>query len=395
MSPPNFDIVLVGGGLQNALIALALSHSKAALSLAMVEQGARLGGNHLWCFHSADLPSSAAGFVEPLVVQRWPGYDVHFQSSTRQLDEPYAATNSERLHEAVTELAERQSNLTLLLGETATRVSPGGVTLASGVELGARLVIDARGPEAFSSHRSCGYQKFVGLELEVRPGDAPARPIVMDARVEQRDGFHFFYVLPLGDRRVLVENTYFSDEPALDVERFRGEIAEYARELRLPFTSIVREERGVLPLPTRRIPRLPQESGVIRAGYQGGWFHPTTGYSFPVAVRLAAELGRCRLEEMPSRVESLARERERQQRYCTFLNRLLFEAFAPEQRANVFERFYRLPAATVRRFYAMNLSATDRARILCGRPPRGFRAWPLFAAHAAKLPEPPSVGDNA
>jgi len=39
---------------------------------------------------------------------------------------------------------------------------------------------------------------------------------------------------------------------------------------------------------------------------------------------------------------------------------------------HVFERFYGLPDALVHRFYALELTAFDRARILVGRPPRGF-----------------------
>jgi lycopene beta-cyclase len=38
----------------------------------------------------------------------------------------------------------------------------------------------------------------------------------------------------------------------------------------------------------------------------------------------------------------------------------------------VFERFYGLPEPLIHRFYALSLSRLDRARILIGRPPRGF-----------------------
>ena len=48
----------------------------------------------------------------------------------------------------------------------------------------------------------------------------------------------------------------------------------------------------------------------------------------------------------------------------------------------VFERFYRLPDALIHRFYAMQLSFADRARILLGRPPGGLK---LAAALATGL----------
>ena len=43
------------------------------------------------------------------------------------------------------------------------------------------------------------------------------------------------------------------------------------------------------------------------------------------------------------------------------------------------ERFYReMPEDTIRRFYALDMTVGDRARLLLGRPPRGFSlrlAW--------------------
>jgi lycopene beta-cyclase len=72
-------------------------------------------------------------------------------------------------------------------------------------------------------------------------------------------------------------------------------------------------------------------------------------------------------------------------RYCFWLNRLLFGAFAPEQRFEVLQRFYGLPADTIRRFYALELTRLDRTRILCGRPPRGFSALRLLQSRGAQL----------
>jgi lycopene beta-cyclase len=120
------------------------------------------------------------------------------------------------------------------------------------------------------------------------------------------------------------------------------------------------------------------------AGYQGGWFHPATGYSLPVAVRLAervasvlpgAPLGPALLD--------LARRHRGQARYARLLNWLLFCAYPPGERWHILERFYRLPEPTIERFYALQMTGADRARLLLGRPPRGFSvrlAWARFQA---------------
>jgi lycopene beta-cyclase len=121
------------------------------------------------------------------------------------------------------------------------------------------------------------------------------------------------------------------------------------------------------------VPAAPRAELPFAAGYRGGFFHATTGYSFPaavrVALRLASTLGQ---EPFDARFFAFVREHQRQQRFFVFLNRLLFGAFQPEHRWNVLSRFYALPEPAIARFYAMSTTASDRARILCGRPPRGL-----------------------
>src|SRR5690348_8647705 len=164
-----FDYVLVGGGLQNALIAEALCRLRPAATVAVVERGPLLGGNHTWCFHAADVPAPARSFVEPFVVERWERQSVSFPALERTLEEPYAALGSASVQSVLGQRA-ASGELSLYLGEHATEVGVKHVLLESGTRLDAEVVIDARGPELAERAHVLGYQKFVGLELEVRPG---------------------------------------------------------------------------------------------------------------------------------------------------------------------------------------------------------------------------------
>src|SRR5262245_27635475 len=83
-----YDCVLVGGGLQNGLLALAILAERPDARIALVERADHLGGNHTWCFHAGDLPPSATQFVGPLVEQRWPGYEVSFPGNRRTIESP-------------------------------------------------------------------------------------------------------------------------------------------------------------------------------------------------------------------------------------------------------------------------------------------------------------------
>jgi lycopene beta-cyclase len=369
-----FDYLLVGGGLGNALIALALFAARPGARVGLVEQAPALGGNHVWCFHSGDVDGAAMPLVSRLIGASWPRYEVRFPELRRTLEEPYAAVRSDRLDQVAQEAFIGRAGSRLFLGTRAVKTSERAVMLETGQELRAHTVIESRGPDALSAGPRAGYQKFLGLELKLRRPSPIAHPLLMDALVPQRDGFRFLYALPFAPDRVLLEDTYFSDSPALEQAQLEAEILGYAALNGFDVDYVARRESGVLPLPTR-LPKLanPAPGGPLVAGYQGAWFHPVTGYSFPVAARLAtaiasAEPSRLREEVWPR----LLREQASQLRFCLLLNRLFFGAFAPGERRNVIERFYRLPAESVRRFYAMTLTHADRARILCGRPPRGF-----------------------
>jgi lycopene beta-cyclase len=373
----HFDYVLVGGGLQNGLLALALRNAQPAARIAVLERGAALGGNHTWSFHDDDLPVAARPWVAPLVEHRWSAYEVAFPAHRRVLASGYAAITSERLHRAVTAALDVPHCRIALRTEVAevgahavVATGPDGASIA----LRGRVVVDARGPDRGASQvPQAGFQKFWGREVGLDRPHGLAHPMLMDATVEQIDGFRFLYVLPLGPDRLLVEDTYFSDRPYLDGDVLRARIDAYIAARGWQVTRVYREESGVLPLPWHM--QLAAPTAPLVAGYQGGWFHPVTGYSFPLAVRLASFVAARPADALfGAELDTLARGHRKQLGFALRLNWMLFRWFAPQRRYHVLERFYRLPEPTIRRFYALELTALDRARILVGRPPRGM-SW--------------------
>ena len=366
----DYDYALVGGGLQNGLMAVALRHRQPGARILLLERADRLGGNHTWCFHARDVDDAMHPWLDPLVVVSWPGYDIHFPSHTVEVEDSYRCVTSERLDEVV-RVALSAPGCAVGLDSDVREVRADRVVLASGEEVSATVVVDGRGARADAARRS-GYQKFVGLEVELQSGHGRSRATLMDARVHQREGYRFMYVLPFSERRLLLEDTYFHQDPTLDVARIRDEIRAYADGQGWIIRSIVREETGVLPMPWRD-PLPDPTRGPLRAGYAGGWFHPGTGYSFPIAARLAQWVA----DRSPERVYGgelwrLWRDHRGQARFAHFLNRLLFRWYPPTERRGIFERFYRLPTSTIRNFYRLTLTAADRRRLLVGRPPPGL-----------------------
>jgi len=376
-----YDYALVGGGLQSALIVLALRERQPGARIALVERAGTLGGNHTWSFHADDVTDETRRRLEPLVVGQWAEHEVRFPGLRRTLAHGYASISSTRLNEVVRSRLEAAPGSALFAGHSAALVEAHSVRLEDGRTLEATAVVDSRGMAVSPAPGGAGFQKFVGLEIVLEHPAALERPLIMDATVEQTDGFRFVYVLPLAPDRLLVEDTYFSESAHLDGETLRARVHTYARERGWEPFVVAREESGVLPLPWRG--SLPRPSPPLRAGYAGGFFHPVTGYSLPVAARLAELVASLPPERLfGPELAAFARRHARQARFGRILNWLMFRAYPPAKRWHILERFYReMPEATIRRFYALDTTRGDRARLLLGRPPRGFSLRHVLAGH--------------
>ena len=283
------DVAIAGAGLAGGLAALAIRARHPTLDLRLIDAADSVGGNHVWSFFGSDVATENWWIIAPLVAHAWRGYDVAFPAHSRTIDATYHSLTSDRLD------AETRRCLpphALMLGRKAIGVSPRAVILADGDRIEARGVIDARGTGDLSL-LDLGWQKFVGRELRLEaPHEAP-NPRVMDATVEQIDGYRFVYCLPFADDRMFVEDTYYSDTPDLDMPTLRARIGDYAAARGWRVAETLGEESGVLPVAMGGNFEGYWRSGgakVAKVGMRAGLFHPTTGYSLPDAVRSAAML---------------------------------------------------------------------------------------------------------
>ena len=365
----NEPLIIVGGGLAGSLAALAITERRPEQALLLVEAGDSFGGNHTWSFFDGDVDGEERALVEALEPIRWPTHAIRFPQRKRTLGFGYNSVHSENLDRLVRARLRPEQRRS---ATTVSALSPSAVTLSDGSELPACGVIDARGPDGPMPGLDLAWQKFVGVEFQA-PGHGLAEPIIMDATIDQSDGYRFFYSLPFAPDRLLVEDTYYTDGADLDVAAIRGRIDDYAAVQRWK-GRVLREEIGLLPILLGGDPRAfwPAHDPVARLGLKGGFFHPTTGYSLPLAAANAIALAQLPKLDGPS-VAAWTRARFfdhwRRGGFYRLLNRMLFGAARPKERFKIFSHFYRLDEALVARFYAGRLTALDKVRILSGKPP--------------------------
>lgn len=357
-----YDFILLGGGLASCLLALRLLEKHPHYSLLLLEKSEVLGGDHTWSFHTSDVSESALDWLRPFIKKSWSEHTVRFPAHERKIASGYHSIRSEDFHRV---LQTKLGNC-VQYGAEVTTATHCSVTLSDGKILEAKLVLDGRGFQKNSTPK--GFQKFVGLDLELSRPHGLSGPILMDATIPQTDGFRFFYTLPWSETSLLVEDTYYSDTSTLDVENCKAEILRYAKRLGFEVKSIAKVEVGCLPIPL--YPRKDYASNAI--GVRAEFFHPTTGYSLPYAMGLADQISSVShptSREVQKQVKAFSVKVEKRNRFFYFLNRMLFLGAKPNERYRILERFYRLPETTVLRFYAARLKFIDTARILLGKPP--------------------------
>jgi lycopene beta-cyclase len=368
MSRPAPPLIIAGGGLAGCLAALEMARKRTEIPILLVEKARAFGGNHVWSFFDSDIRPDHRFMVDALSPDHWPQHEVRFPKRRRTLAIGYSSIRSAQLDHAVRlRLQPHQYRL----GAGVAEMAPDHVVLDNGERIEALGVIDARGPGRLEG-LDLAWQKFVGRTYRFAQPHRCARPVIMDATVVQSDGYRFVYSLPFGASEMMIEDTYYSSSPLLDPEALCpgiDTIAAAAGE-----AQCVDQETGVLPvvLGGSVEPLWRGGPAVARFGLRGGFFHPTTGYSLPDAVRNAALLAAQR-DFSSAALHDLFGKRARQlwdkRRFFQLLNRMLFHAAEPRERYRILEHFYRLPEPVIGRFYAAELTALDKLRILSGRPP--------------------------
>jgi lycopene beta-cyclase len=364
------QLILVGGGLANALIALRLKEAQPDLNVLLVESGATLGGNHTWSFHGSDLTAAQLDWIRPYCDFNWSGYTVKFPELHRELPGSYHSITSESLHAKV---SSRMAD-SILTNTTVTKLEPEAVLLSNGERMNGGAVIDGRGPRP-NPHLDVRYQKFVGRVVRTAKPHGLSAPIIMDATSTQTDGYRFFYTLPFTANTLLIEDTRYSDSPDINAPEYGDAISNYAKQQNWEIAAVLREEDGVLPITLggdieKFWDSTPQP--VARSGLSAALFHPATGYSLPIALSLADQLAQ-NSDWSSANVYRITRAASTQlwnkTGFYRILNRMLFLAADPHQRRLVLQRFYRLKAPLIGRFYAGQSTLLDKARILSGKPP--------------------------
>jgi lycopene beta-cyclase len=351
------DWIIVGSGLAGKLSALYLTYLNPRLKIILIEQQSQLSESHTWSCFSSDIPEILKSFSNTLPWIVWDQHEVHFPHYHRTLSIGYQSLKEKQLNQMLLAcsnieiqfngLAEKEQTYPSKLKELVVHFSKETKTFV------ASNILWCTGWN-FSPHNRQGYQKFVGVEFVTSKPHGIKNPILMDANIEQKDGYRFFYVLPFSETELLIEDTYYSENSHLDIAQIKKEISEYLETKWNLFGHEAYQEVGVLPIPLSHQSPTQNHKALGVAGHQ---YHPVTGYSLPSIFKNLNNLQR--LKAHPPTNQSL----------YLLLNRFLFLAAPPQARWRVFSFFYRHSDKLIQRFYSGQMTKSDWLKFFLKWPP--------------------------
>ncbi len=280
-----YDIILVGGGAAGLSLACHLMCSPLRnRKVLIVEQDAKDQNDRTWCFW-ADQPT----LFDDLVFRSWNQLQVVGECFAKTLDlhlYRYKMLRGIDFYHFAHQIIAASPHMDLLQGrvEHIEDGDQAASVLVDGQRYTGTWVFDssfnwtAFQPEPNRYH--CLIQQFKGWEIET-PEKAfnPQVATLLDFRVSQEQGAHFFYVLPFSTRHAPVESVFYTATP------IRWEICEQAvglylgNVLNITTYHTMREEQGITPLTDRPFPRQ-RGRCVMTIGINGGRIKPSTGYAF-------------------------------------------------------------------------------------------------------------------
>ncbi|MEP3227211.1 MAG: lycopene beta-cyclase CrtY [Parasphingorhabdus sp.] len=376
-----FDLAIAGGGLAGGLIALAVNKLRPEWKIALIEAGENFGGNHIWSFFETDVEDANRWLLDPLISRKWDQYDVRFPQYNRCLNNAYYSIMSENLDRA---LQEKLPQSAVQLNQNIQSITDGIVHLENANEIAAKTILDVRGGGDFSA-LEFGWQKFCGQVLRLQSPHGLTNPIIMDATVDQIDGYRFVYCLPFSDTEIFVEDTYYSNSEAMDTRAVRDRIAEYAASQGWVTDNIMREECGKLPvLYGGDFEKFwdDNDGPDARAGARAALIQPITSYSLPMAVETAiliANLPELNQENLNQLLRNFATNHWKSGKFYRMLSAFMFKGADPALRYRTLQHTYAKDEELLARFYAGKSTKKDQLKLLTGKPPISiWRALPLL-----------------
>jgi lycopene beta-cyclase len=252
-------------------------------------------------------------------------------------DFAYHSVDSEKFYNKILKDISDNKNIKLFLNRSVDEINEesGQVAIKSNDEIfKANLVFDSS-LKINNSNDDKIYQHFYGCEVNFKENiNLSKHPTLMDFNCDQGSWTHFFYTLPLGDKKIFIETTWISDQQNSTIEQYISEINEYIQKnlnYKKEYTFGY-NEMGSIPM--FHFQKKTDYNKVIKIGAAANLTRKSTGYTFLNIQKFTKELVQKLLKnQIISNVQI-------QSKY-NFLDKIFIKVLL-EEKENMHKIFFRL-----------------------------------------------------
>ncbi len=281
-----YDIIISGAGAAGLLLAYALSCKKnlSKLKVLLIDPVKKKGNDRTWCFWTKESTP-----FDSILSKSWNQLEFVSQSFKNDFSlSPYnyRMLRSEDLYSFIWEKLSETESFQFLQAkvEQVEQRSGHAEVLTEKGTFKAEKVFDSRLIQGdftgIDERYNLILQHFKGYLLETKvPYFDMGKIRMFDFRIPQKQQVRFVYVLPLTERKALVEFTVFSPD-LLNKGEYDEVLQKYiANLLNIQDYKILEEEEGIIPMTDFPFKRNISEN-IFKIGTQGGMCKPSTGYAF-------------------------------------------------------------------------------------------------------------------
>lgn len=379
------DLVIAGGGVAGSLLFDALMRLHPRIKAVLIERSSLLAGEQTMTIREPEAPPNLKDWILDLASASYPTHQYRFPQYVRELNEPLYVLKSSELSKRL--FSKYGSKILIhqeVLSEEKTE-DRALVTLSSGLQIETETLILARGWGPLPEANSGGYQKFVGLDLELESPHLITTPIMMDAQVPQIDGARYLTILPLTETSLFVRDNYISKHAILKSERIEAEIKTYVEKHHGKIRNVLRRESGIIPL--GQLHPSPHQAAFPQIGAEALSINPLGGAALTGLfhqIEAVANTSSLSPRTIQRALSTSAQRHLKARHLDLFLHQLLQADPDPSRRFLIYSSLYQLPAPLLERVLSGRTSHKDRLVILLkyfpAYLPQALRNWKSLTA---------------
>lgn len=275
-------LLIIGGGCAGLSLGSRLAQSPSNFETLIIEPRTLYQNDRTWCFwkgQGADQDHLPLSEWTALEVAR-PGEKVVATFS----EQPYQMLRSiDFYHDKVKQInSSRSVELRCGVEALGSRKTPEGRWRTETVDgvISSDYIVDTRPTVAPKIDQTLLWQTFVGYEVvcEFASFDCTTAQLMEFAESDANE-IAFFYILPIDDKRALIELTVFaSDIPSFEnlAQRVARKVSE---RVGAKGVTVVRREQGVIPMGIGKALEVTDPT-YVHAGVTAGSARPSSGYTF-------------------------------------------------------------------------------------------------------------------